>query len=297
MKLADIVSRARPPEPWAEGDNIPWNEPGFSARMLREHLSQAHDAASRRLEIVDRHVSWIFGHVLGGRPARVLDLGCGPGLYSQRLAALGCACTGLDFSPASINYARGQAQAADLPIVYHLTDLRQADFGDGHDLAMLLYGEANVFRPAGLRLILRKTWAALRPGGHLLLEAHTLAAVEAMGKQPASWSAQSAGLFSAQPHLLLTESFWAAAGQTATTRHYVLNAAGAEVTRYAESLQGYTEADYRDLLAACGFEAVGCYPSLTGDEAGIHPGLFALTAVRSMPAGVGGPSTHAPNLN
>ena len=29
----------RLPEPWDEGDNIPWNEPGFSRRMLREHLT------------------------------------------------------------------------------------------------------------------------------------------------------------------------------------------------------------------------------------------------------------------
>jgi SAM-dependent methyltransferase len=292
MNLADIVSRACPPEPWAEGDNIPWNEPGFSARMLREHLSQAHDAASRRLEIIDQHVAWIFGSVLGGQPARVLDLGCGPGLYSHRLAALGCACTGVDFSPASIEYAR--ARVAGLPCTYQLADLRRASFGEGHDLAMLLYGEANVFRPADLRLILRKAWAALRPDGQVLLEAHTLEAVEAMGHEAASWSAHDAGLFSDQPHVLLSETFWEAAGRTATNRYYVLDAASDTVTRYAQSRHGYTEAGYRDLLAACGFEAVRSYPSLTGDVAVSHPGLFVLTATQSLAADAGGMSTNVP---
>ena len=36
MYLADLGSRLRPPEPWAEGDNIPWHDPAFSARMVSQ---------------------------------------------------------------------------------------------------------------------------------------------------------------------------------------------------------------------------------------------------------------------
>ena len=102
MKLMDIVRRQRVPKPWSEGEKIPWNDPEFSRRMLDEHLSQAHDAASRRFEIIDKHVDWIHTHVLKGNPTRILDLGCGPGLYTNRLARLGHHCVGIDFSPASI---------------------------------------------------------------------------------------------------------------------------------------------------------------------------------------------------
>ena len=49
MTLADIVSRKTPPIAWAEGENIPWDDPAFSERMLAEHLSQKHNLASRRL--------------------------------------------------------------------------------------------------------------------------------------------------------------------------------------------------------------------------------------------------------
>jgi predicted TPR repeat methyltransferase len=44
--------------------------------------------------------------VLQSEPQRILDLGCGPGLYTQRLASLGHTCVGIDISPASIAYAR-----------------------------------------------------------------------------------------------------------------------------------------------------------------------------------------------
>lgn len=68
MHLLDLVSRC-PPQPWIDGGKIPWDEAGFSARMLQEHLSQEHDAASRRLNLIDRHVTWLHDHVLGGQLA------------------------------------------------------------------------------------------------------------------------------------------------------------------------------------------------------------------------------------
>src|SRR5512139_3579983 len=102
MDLLELIRRQPVPVPWSEGEKIPWNDPDFSRRMLLEHLSQEHDAASRRFETIDRHVHWIHHAVLSGQPTRILDLGCGPGLYSSRLARLGHECVGIDFSPASI---------------------------------------------------------------------------------------------------------------------------------------------------------------------------------------------------
>ena len=56
MTLLNLIHRTPVPEPWDEGEKIPWNEPGFSARMLKEHLSQDHDWASRRFVKIDAHV-------------------------------------------------------------------------------------------------------------------------------------------------------------------------------------------------------------------------------------------------
>ena len=88
MNLLDLVRRQPIPEPWAEGQKIPLDDPSFSRRMLREHLSQDHDAASRRFAIIDQHVAWIHHQVLSDRTSRILDLGCGPGLYTSRLSRL-----------------------------------------------------------------------------------------------------------------------------------------------------------------------------------------------------------------
>ena len=280
MKLIDIVNRTPAPEPWAEGEKIPWNEPGFSARMLREHLSQAHDAASRRFAIIDRHVAWIHEYVLGGHPTHVLDLGCGPGLYASRLARLGHTCTGIDFGPASIAYAREEAERESLNCTYQLADLREAEFGEGYGLAMLIFGEMNTFPPGDIRKILGKVHAALAPGGVLLLEPHTFAEVEREGKRARSWYSSASGLFSADPHVVLTESIWDADRAVTTNRNIVIDAASGEVSWYPESMQAYTDDGYRGLLSECGFGDVTFYPSLTGEPNEGDYGLFAIVATR-----------------
>ncbi len=262
MKLIDIVNRQPVPVPWSEGEKIPWNDPDFSRRMLREHLTQSHDLASRRFEIIDRHVDWIHRRLLSGKPSRILDLGCGPGLYANRFAMLGHDCTGIDFSPASIAYAQETAQTDHLRCTFVQHDIRTAEYGTGFDLVMLIFGEFNVFSAAAVRLILQKAHQALKGGGVLLLEPHTYATVCKVGTQAPSWYAANSGLFSDGPHLCLTENFWDAEQAIATQRYFVVNAVTGDVTRHASSMQAYTDEQYRSVLEASAFEAVTFYPSL-----------------------------------
>jgi SAM-dependent methyltransferase len=277
--LASIVGRARPPEPWAEGDKIPWSDPAFSERMLAEHLSQAHEAASRRSGLIEAQVVWLHENLMSAEPGRVLDLGCGPGLYATRLAALGHSVTGLDFSPASIRHARSLATDLGVNATFELADIRNAGFGTGYDLVMLIYGELNVFtRPDGAS-ILGRAYRSLRPGGRLLIEPHTLAAVEAQGRAAPTWRTAERGLFSERPHLLLEESFWDEAQSVATHRWFVVDAASGEVARHVETMQGYRDDEYDALLEEAGF---GDVARVSGwPEAAAHAGvLFALTARR-----------------
>ncbi len=124
--------------------------------MLREHLSQEHDAASRRFPQIDSAVAWIHETVLGGQPASILDLGCGPGFYTHRFAELGHTCTGIDFGPASIEYADKHHLGE-----FVLADVETAAYGEGYDLVCLIYGELNAFAPdAAQRIVEQSTSCA-----------------------------------------------------------------------------------------------------------------------------------------
>jgi SAM-dependent methyltransferase len=273
----DSIAARPSPRPWAEGDNLPWDDPGFSERMLGEHLSQDHDLASRRKPIVDGHLEAIAGLLPGGRPARVLDLACGPGLYAHRLARRGHHCHGIDFAPAAIRHARSVAAADGLDCTFERADLRTAAFGEGYDLVLLLYGQPNVFRREEAAGIVGRAYEALLPGGRLLLELQTAEAVRRLGARPATWSAAPSGLFSDRPHVLLEEGEWDEASRSATERWYVVDAATAAVRRHAMTTCAYTEGEIVGMLEAAGFSSPEVRPSL-GPDAG--EGLFVVVGRR-----------------
>ena len=280
MNIADIPSRNIPAKPWAEGEKIPWHDPAFSERMLDMHLSQEHDWASRRLSLVEQHVDWIDDRFLAPG-SRILDLGCGPGLYTHRLARKGHECVGVDISPASIAHAQQQASAEGLPEVYELADIRQVDFGTGFDLVMMLFGEFNVFRSADARGILRKAHAALGHGGHLLVECHTFEEVERQGEAPPVWRAGQTGLFADYSHLWLEEHFWHSDVAAATTRYMIVDARDGRVTPYASTMQAYTDEQYERLFAEVGFGDVRRLPHMGESEPAFAGKLQVFTGCRA----------------
>ena len=272
MKLTSIVTRSKSPIPWGDADNIPWNESGFSARMLREHLSQKHNLASRRFEIIDRHVDWIHGKILSGKPSKVLDLGCGPGFYTSRLAGLGHECTGIDYSPASIEYANQNNPGC----TYHLRDIREGGYGADYDLVMLIFGEFNVFKPSDAKTILREANRALKPGGFLLLEVKILSVIKEIGEQSRYWYSAKRGTFSDEPFIVLRESYWLPEQNIATIRYHAIDASTGSVTEYSQSFQGYTDDDYRNVLNERGFGEIEFYPGFGEDEGDYTRGLMVI---------------------
>ena len=192
---------------WSGAYKIPWDEPEFSGRMLAEHLSQTHDLASRRADWIDKQVDWIHETHLASQPSRVLDLGCGPGLYAHRLARKGHSCYGIDFGPASIEYAQSHCPAG-LPCEFALGDIRDGKYGEDYDLALLLYGELNVFSPPDALAILRLARESVAENGCVLVELQSASAVEATGRSDASEVEQDGGLFSAGRHRCRTENQW-----------------------------------------------------------------------------------------
>lgn len=232
------------------GGKIPWNDPDFSRRMLENHLSQEHDWASRKLSVIEQQVDWIARQLPVG--ATILDLGCGPGFYTQRLAQRGFDCTGVDFSPASVQWAREQAQSAALDIDYQEQDVRDYQPDGTFDFVMMTFGEINVFSFEDAQRLVARSAAWLKPGGKLLIEVHTFDEVKRQGMAPAFWQQCPEGLFLAEPHLLLSENRWNEETQTSTTTFWALKA-DASVVHFSSQTRAWRDDEYLQLLAQCGF--------------------------------------------
>jgi hypothetical protein len=156
---------------------------------------------------------------------------------------------------------------------YTQGDVRTADFGSGYDLVMFIFGEFNVFKPLEAKSILQKAYAALDPGGWLLLEVSSFDAVYEIGNQPATWYSAENELFADTPHLCLMESFWDDEQFVAIERYYILEAVSGAVTRFASSTQAYEADTLVKMLAGAGFHSPEFYASLTGkpdDQSGLQ---------------------------
>jgi SAM-dependent methyltransferase len=263
-----------------EHGKIPWDDPDVSRRMLREHLSQKFDAASRRTRLIKKHVDWIHKTVLSSIPSKILDLGCGPGLYSSRLAGLGHSCEGIDYSPASITYALKQARKNNLSCNYQLDDIRTAEYGTGFDLVMLVFSEFNTFEPKDAIKILKRSIGALRPGGKILLEVPSFDMVEQLGNQPSVWYSEDHGIFSDEPYLCLTESFWNEDEKLAIERYYIIHGIDKDIHLYLNTTQAYEDDQFIDFLRSAGFKSIEIHPSLTGSQEQQLDGMFVIIGIK-----------------
>ena len=259
--LRRIYDRPQPPVPWRHGGNLPWNDPAFSERMLREHLDQSHGAASRQLPEIRGQVQ-VMVDWLGLAPAaRLLDVTCGPGLYAAEFARRGVNVIGVDFGPASLRYACELCQ--ELPCEFILSDVREMDLaGRNFDAAIYLYGQFTVLRPAESLDVLKRIRTALRPGGKLLLEILDDARFD---KQDDTWwYTDTSGLWGDFPYLHLGERAWDPAQRAAVERFHILNLETGEMQVYGLSDQAYTAAQVTEMLQEAGFGQVSVHPAWDG---------------------------------
>ena len=93
-ELEDINKRPAPFEFYTAADL--WADEHTSKRMLSFHLNGEIDVSSRNTAFIDRSVEWIASKFEVRAGIKIADFGCGPGLYSSRLAQRGAELTGID---------------------------------------------------------------------------------------------------------------------------------------------------------------------------------------------------------
>lgn len=126
----------------------------------------------------------------------LLDLGCGPGLYAEKLALKGYAITGIDFSAASITYALASAKKKKLTIQYFLGNYVDYDFATAsYDCVLLIYCDLGVFSPATRKQLFRKIYQLLKPGGLFIFDVFTSKYYQSFGDSTA-WEIEAGGFWS-----------------------------------------------------------------------------------------------------
>ena len=169
--LERINQRPKPFE-WYTARDL-WTDDHTSKQMLAFHLNENLDVASRKTSFIDKSVAWLVSRFGLDHERHVIDFGCGPGLYTARLARLGAVVTGVDFSTRSIDYARAYASRHDLRINYQSANYLEFDTPGRFDLILMIMCDYCALSPRQRATMLEKFGSLLSLHGRIVLDVYS----------------------------------------------------------------------------------------------------------------------------
>lgn len=170
-KLNEINKKPEPFEFYTAEDL--WTDEHTSKKMLEYHLNESIDASSRNINFINQSVLWIANHFNLNSKSNVLDLGCGPGLYTNRFAEKGINVTGVDFSKRSIEYAK-QTALNPKNVDYINTNYLNFEIDKKFDLITMIMCDFCALSPDQRKIMLTKFQDMLKPDGKVLLDVYSL---------------------------------------------------------------------------------------------------------------------------
>lgn len=236
-----------------------WNDPYISAQMLQFHLAPDTDGASRKHAFIRRSAEWIAALASDPHGKNLLDLGCGPGLYTRIFQEQGFRVRGIDYSTRSIDYARTHSSTE---IDYVCGNYLEWNFPGDQDVITMIYCDFGVLSPADRRLLLAKAFAALKPGGMLVFDVATEAAFPDKKDRGELEQHPEGGFWSPRNHFCLTMHRYYQKDSTFLRQYAIVSEDDSRYYYLWDHL--FTAAELQNDLAVAGFRRV----SLAGDIAG-----------------------------
>lgn len=184
-----------------------WTDPYTSQQMLQYHLNEDVELASRSKSTIEKTVAWLQQRFNIGNTTHIADFGCGPGLYSSRLAELGARVTGIDFSANSIDYARGEAEKQNLDIDYRRLNYLDFVSNERFDLICMIFCDFCALSPDQRQQLLGIFHRHLADGGALFLDVWSLAAYAEREEQAIYELNQLHGFWSAKDYYGFVNTF------------------------------------------------------------------------------------------
>jgi len=151
-----------------------WTNEHTSKQMLTYHLNETIDVSSRNKNFIKKSVDWIMSYFKVDENAKIADFGCGPGLYTTRLAEHGAKVTGIDFSKNSIDYAKEVVKEKKLNINYIINNYLDVEIEDRFDLILMIMCDFCALSPDQRKKMLSKFHSCLKPDGSVLLDVYSL---------------------------------------------------------------------------------------------------------------------------
>ena len=268
------------PKPWAFYTTRElWTDEHMSRQMLSYHLNEEVDLASRTADFIDKSVNWIVSRFDVGAGTRIADFGCGPGLYTTRLARRQADLTGIDFSKRSLEYAQSRANDENLPITYLHQNYLEFRSESSFDLIIMIMCDYCALDPDKRKMILDVFRESLAPGGSILLDVHSLVYFTQREESATYEENLLNGFFSPNKYYGFLNILKYEKERVILDKYTIVEP---NHTREIYNwLQCFNEEDLRKEFSECGLTVEGLYSDVAGTPFSPNAPEFAVVAKRS----------------
>ncbi len=259
-ELKEINSRPAPFQFYTA--NELWTNEHTSKQMLEYHLNESIDASSRNKKFIERSVEWIVSRFEVDENTEIVDFGCGPGLYTTRLAERGALVTGIDFSKNSLDFAKHTAAKKGLKINYVLTNYLDFETTDAFDLITMIMCDFCVLSPDQRKKMLSKFISLLKPGGSVLLDVYSLNSFNRKEESATYELNQLNGFWSPNDYYGFVNTFKYEKEKVLLDKYTIIEESGKRLVY--NWLQCYSKESLRNEFEENGFEVDELYSDVAG---------------------------------
>jgi len=190
--------------------------------------------------------------------AAVLDLGCGEGRHAIEMAKRGYRMTGIDLTEPLLDIARANAAKQQVDIQFERHDMRSLPWENAFDAAYCVWGSFGVFDEQGNYDLLKAVHHALKSGGRLIIENHSLETLLLNFQSANTWHSIGDSLLH-----LEERHFDHTTSRLESTWIFVDKSSG-QIEQDALSMRIYTYFELCRLLESAGFSHFSGYNTISG---------------------------------
>jgi len=275
--LESISKRPEPFEYYTAADL--WTDEHTSQQMLANHLNEDVDISSRNMKFIDRSVEWIVSRFGVDKGTDIVDFGCGPGLYTTRLARKQARVTGIDFSGRSISYAHDIARKERLNIQYFHQNYLEFETEQHFDLITMIMCDFCALSPDQRKEILMTFRRLLKPAGSVLLDVYSLAAFQEREEVAAYGHNFLDGFWSPNTNYGFQNTFRYEKEKLVLDKYTIVESD--RIRTVYNWLQYFTPEELAGEFSACGLSISEWYADVAGTPFDRNSSEFAVVAVKN----------------